>query len=146
MASKRRAKVTSRSNAALPTHEVKIRVPLVWKRLINVDFYGMEGVTSEKHLNGIGDPDPHYDDARRINGRFPDGTEFSLELCSGQSNYYGGLYLMRGNEGLYAEIIEEFEDAPGSNRLSVQLDGPERFVFHIEWTGTDSPTNGVSKG
>jgi hypothetical protein len=52
-----------------------------------------------------------------------------LELCSGQSNYYGGCYVLRENGSpLYSETWEEFY---GTNEF-VDSDGNE-YDLEIEW-------------
>lgn len=99
-----------------------------WKDLIDVDFpNGLDGILSEKvDHTGLADPKPHYDDCRRVAGKFDNGAEFVIELCSGQSNYYGGLEIVLGNELLYSDVLEEFD------ALDVEASG-DTYSIEVIW-------------
>lgn len=106
-----------------------VKVPACWRDLIRKIFpEDLAGITSEKHQKGNADPEPHYDDARRIDGKFENGAEFSIELCSGQSNYYGGVSIYQGGEEVYNDFLEDFDNLP----TPVDIDGTI-YELVIEW-------------
>jgi hypothetical protein len=110
------------------TFHAQIEIPKCWKELITVDFpLNLHGVTSEKHLTGIDDPRPHYDDWRVINGRFVNGHHVHVSIASGQSNYYGWLSLTDGDGcSVYEAELESFDD------LNVEVDGTA-YAVEVEW-------------
>ncbi len=112
-------------------HIAKVRLPECWKRLVGMEFPDdLEGILSEKtDHEGVADPKPHYDDARQVAGRFADGAEFSLELCSGQSNYYGGLSIWKGDEPIY----EDFDPLESFEGLLAEGDGGDTYEIEVEW-------------
>ncbi len=112
-------------------HVAKVRVPRCWGQLIDMCFADdLKGISSEKHCQGTADPDPHYDDARSIAGRFPNGAEFALDLCSGQSNYYGGLTINHDGRVLESDVLEDFD------ALELE-DGADVYALEIEWVADE---------
>ncbi len=123
-------------------YEVNVQIPLVWKRLVKVN--NLADASNEKNLTGNDDPNPHYDDVRDIVGKFPNGICFSLELRSGQENYYGECVL--GEDGEIEPIdLDSFTDSSSSNDLTIIVDENEQYVFHVEWTGQDPLLTNVQK-
>jgi hypothetical protein len=101
---------------------MKIRIPQVWTKLIEIEFedrengvfYLSEGklipVTSERNLKGNSDPDPHYDDYRMVQTQ-SDGYTVEVSLASGQNNYFGGIEVWgKDGEWLYEDVLENFND------------------------------------
>ena len=124
-----------------------IKVPRCWKRLIETLFQdGAEGlvevksgrtVTSELHLKGNDDPDAHYDDSRCVLGRTKCGGTIDLDLCSGQSNYYGGITIHDSegevvHGGDIGDPLESFEDVQ-----EFVGEDDNIYVITIDWQGTD---------
>jgi len=109
-------------------HTAKVRLPECWKRLVDVVFSDdLKGILSEKtDHTGVADPKPHYDDARRVVGKFHNGAEFSLELCSGQGNYYGGLSIIDGDRE-YSNVLEDF------SALEVEMEDGHIYEIEVEW-------------
>jgi hypothetical protein len=125
----------------LPTHTATVRVPSVWRKLIELDELenNIKKHSSRKHSASLDDPEPYSDDVRVITGSFSNGATFSLGLCSTQNNYYGGLNIfpdhpLRGQQDVGA-VLKAFEDQPGSKTLTVIGKGPEKYVLNIEWEG-----------
>ena len=125
----------------------KIRVPRCWRRLIETIFdEGDEGllvratppsVTSEHNLQGDADPEPHYDDSRTVLGRTDDGGTIELDLCSGQSNYYGGCTLHNGaGDVVYGGDIGEPLESLNDTEEFVGED-ENNYLITLEWYGTD---------
>lgn len=110
-------------------YSATVKVPACWRDLIQVVFpEDLAGITSEKHQKGNADPEPHYDDARRVGGRFENGADFSVELCSGQGNYYGGVSIYQGGEEVFNDFLEDFDNFP----IRVDIDGAT-YELHLEW-------------
>jgi hypothetical protein len=91
-------------------------------------------VTSERHVNGISDPMPHYDECRTVGVNMPDGAHLQLDLCSGQSNYYAGAMMHDKGEIIY-ESDDPIESLVGPLELSA-FNG-NTYVVEIEWIGDD---------
>jgi len=92
---------------------ITVEIPKCWKKLVDMEFpEGLEGITSERHLKGDADPDPHYDDCRTVCGKSKEGAIASVQLCSGQSNYYGGFVIDKDRHTpIYeSEPIDSFDD------------------------------------
>lgn len=106
------------------TQKAIVKVPACWRKLIDVVFPdNLEGITSEKDQKGNADPEPHYDDTRRIEGRFPNNEHFSLMLCSGQGNYWGGWSIGE----VESEPLESWPEP-----VETEIDGVA-YVLAIEW-------------
>ena len=117
--------------------EITVAVPKCWRKLVQKDFpANLKGIKSEKtdHF-GVADPQPHYDDARYIDARFDNGTRFLLQLCSGQSNYWGGYTfdascLLTGTREavvIDSEPLEAFD-----TEYDAVIDGV-RYLVHINY-------------
>jgi len=107
------------------TQRAKVKVPKCWRDLIQTEFPDdLSGILSEKtDHTGDGDPKPHYDDTRKISGEFRNGIDFSIMLCSGQHNYWGGFTV-----GEYdSDILETFPDV-----LETKLDGVQ-YEIEVDW-------------
>jgi len=127
----------------------KIEIPSVWKRLVETVFEdGPDGtvvldtlhpVYSENHNHrGNIDPEPHYDDARTVATKFPNGAVLVIDLCSGQGNYYGGATISHKQEVVYdAEPLEAFDD-----KMEFLGEDGETYVVEVLWTGDDPYENG----
>ena len=101
-----------------------IHLPRCWKRLVSTVFKGSplmgyyvtlngkkQVVKSESYQRGNDDPMPYYDDGRNIERGLPDGKVLSLDLTSGQSNYYAGALLYDNGEPIYeSDPITSFDD------------------------------------
>lgn len=110
--------------------KVTVKLPACWKSLIDFDALDqIEDLRDGKQRSTLDDPEPYYDDLRRVDGRFPDGTSFAIELASGQSNYFGGctLWDKDGNE-IYSETWEAF----GAKLDEVALED-KTYIFEYEW-------------
>ena len=93
-----------------------IKIPTCWKKLVDTEFEDISKMTSEKQCKGIADPEPHYDDFRSIRGTFGNKDyEVFLSLCSGQSNYFGGVEIFHKGSVVY-ELgpMDNFEDLTGN--------------------------------
>ena len=85
-------------------HTCNIQVPHCWKQLINVEFgdepvigptyKGQPVKKARLHREGNDDPNPYYDDSRTVVGVASNGAHVELQLCSGQSNYWGQLIIL----------------------------------------------------
>jgi hypothetical protein len=128
--------------------KAKIDLPKCWKRLVDTVFedgdhgYVVVGtqhpVTCEHHQKGNDDPEPHYDDARTVATKFPNGAVLALDLCSGQGNYYGGATISHEQEVVHdAEPLESFDD-----NMEFQGEDGETYQLEIIWTGDDPYENG----
>lgn len=112
-------------------HETTVKLPRCWSKLVSVVFPDdLAGITSEKFQKGNDDPDPHYDDARRVCGKFENGADFEVALSSGQSNYWGG-FNVATPEGawLYSEPLETFGDEV---EVTDEKSG-DVYTVRIEW-------------
>jgi hypothetical protein len=116
-------------------HVAKVRLPKCWKTLVDMAFpQDLKGILSEKTAHtGVADPKPHYDDVRRVEGRFPNGAEFTLELCSGQANYFGGLSVLKRGRWINSEVLESFND------LTVE-DGNDTYEVEVDWVKNEAWT------
>lgn len=112
-------------------HETTVKLPRCWSKLVSVVFPDdLAGITSEKHQKGNADPDPHYDDNRRVVGHFPNGAEYEIAISSGQSNYWGGFNVMTpATVYLVGEPLEDFGDEV---KVTDEKSG-DVYVAHIEW-------------
>ena len=109
-------------------YSATVELPRCWKNLVEMEFpEDLKGILDEKtNHTGNADPKPHYDDCRRVSGVFPNGADFSVELCSGQSNYYGGLSIFKDDKEVCSEFLENF------NSLVWEGNGVE-YELKIEW-------------
>jgi hypothetical protein len=113
------------------THETTVKLPRCWSKLVSVVFPDdLAGITSEKFQKGNDDPEPHYDDARRVVGKFDNGAEFEVALCSGQSNYWGG-FNVTTPEGMYL-VGEPLEDFGDEVEVRDEQTG-DVYIARIEW-------------
>lgn len=109
----------------------KITLPRCWQSLLDIDYFD-DDVTSGNQLNGFDDPEPHYDDTRSYSGKFSDGADFRLELCSGQSNYWASMSIYKGDMAVYEEVdpiecLNDTIECQGYNDIT--------YILEIEWTG-----------
>ena len=117
-----------------------IKVPACWKDLVEEVFdtapEGLVGVNSTKivldaknHRKADNDPDPYYDDARQAIGKLEnDRGSVGVDLCSGQHNYYGGIWIedVKNDDSIEA-VLEDFED-------TLVVEGKDRqYVIQVEW-------------
>ena len=103
-----------------------LEVPRCWKKLLAIGSFD-ETVTSERHSKGNLDPDPHYDEVREVSCTFPDGAVAQLQLCSGQSNYWAGLIVTKGQDDIYSDEGEPMESIPSV------IDWVEGYTIKIKW-------------
>lgn len=120
-----------------------IKLPRCWRRLLDTVFDDLKvqllgrsvEVLSEKHEHADDDPLPYYDEIRTQSVEFSNGAIARVDLCSGQSNYYGGctLYSRDGN------ILHEDNDAIESFDGPIEMQGGdgETYIVTIEWEGVD---------
>jgi hypothetical protein len=126
-----------------------IRLPRCWNRLVSTNFMDAEDegrglvaeingetidVTSERNLKGNDDPLPHYDDGRCVESIMPDGMVLSVDLTSGQNNYFAGAVIHNDKDSVYEseDPIETF-DSP----MEIVADNGKTYIVEIEWIGTD---------
>lgn len=123
-----------------------IKLPRCWKRLAETVFEqggggllvtfpngDREYISSEKHLEGNNDPEPHYDDGRIVESRLPDGTVLSVTLSSGQGNYFCGMTLY-DSQGCIVYESETLEGLDGPLEIETKQ---ESYCVEIEWEGED---------
>lgn len=67
--------------------QVDVNVPKCWQELLKIEeFENIDNMHKGSKQND--DPQPRYDDTRTIETQFPNGAIGTLQLCSGQSNYW----------------------------------------------------------
>lgn len=88
--------------------EGSLSVPESWRDLISTVFpEDLEGIEDAKHnREGVDDPEPYYDDVRRVSEPLPHDYVAEMELCSGQSNYWATVQIIDNSNG---EIIYQTE-------------------------------------
>lgn len=94
---------------------LEVKVPIVWKKLIDIQFPHPEcnGSGDKMDDHALDDPIPYTDDDRAIRV-VGEGYEFILGLASGQNNYYGYYELIMkqpdGTHKMEEDVLEAFCD------------------------------------
>jgi hypothetical protein len=110
--------------------EGALSVPACWSDLIGMAFPGdLEGVADAKHhRDGVDDPDPYYDDVRRVSAKLPHDYVAEMELASGQGNYWATVQVIDNSNGEIVFQTEPYHEEMEEVRRVV--DGTE-FVVDI---------------
>jgi len=96
--------------------EGALSVPACWADLIGTVFpEDLEGVAdAEHHRDGVDDPEPYYDDVRRVSETLPHDYVAEMELSAGQGNYWATIQVIDNSNGEivfqtqpYHETMEE---------------------------------------
>ena len=121
---------------------VTIKVPACWQKLIGISFNEddprcltarvgnktVEVVDATHYRTADDDPKPYYDDNRSVEEQAENGARVILELCSGQSNYYGGCTIIVNDEEVYSETWESFDTVN-----EVETYGGDEYTINVEW-------------
>lgn len=96
----------------MPTITITIRIPAIWRELIQRDFpRDLVGMASGRRRRALDDAQSYYDDNRAISVGLPNTVgSFTLCLLSGQSNYWGEYLFTNPDDDLTSEPLEAFPD------------------------------------
>lgn len=94
-------------------------------------------VKSEKHEHPDTDPMPYYDECRTRSVTFPDGAVLSVDLCSGQGNYYAGCMLHDAEGEVIYESEDPIESFAGPIEIHMNAEDGRIYLAEIEWEGED---------
>ena len=105
-----------------------IRIPKCWKDLVQVEFpEDLNGIEDgDRRVVVTDDPKPYYDDARCISINLDGTRTFTLNLMSGQGNYFGGYIFDDIDDTLESEPLEAFTDVE-------ETFGGTEYRIKIEW-------------
>jgi hypothetical protein len=109
--------------------EGDLSVPESWEDLISHVFGVIEDVSSGTYRTDITDPEPYYDDLRRVRTALDPVEEdwvAEMELCSGQSNYWATIHIVDNSNGELVAQSEPYHEPMDEARFVV--DGIEYVV------------------